>query len=731
MSQRYRKIFELPHNLYSEGCPAVVSAGVLSIDSQSGNVFIQLKIKNISPKTIIAAYVEITTLSVSGDVINEAVGYSYLDLNCARGEEFGSKTPLTLPDNRARSFSVRFTKFVFSDNSVTNISTFESEPIPESKKLKEIYDADCMRRLAEISNPHCNHIPFEYKDLRICSCTTVLHSNEEFCWFCGVKFNSLYKADPNELKKDGIYSLACQTLAEADAVKTNYKADTVTTVKNAAFSFAKQESMIYIHSADIDQKIAKYDSARTLFESISDWKDSAENIELCKDNAEQLSLDMAKRKETCLSETAAMKQKIIHGAKIGAIALGVIIIFSILNKFLFTPLSMYNDAIDSAEQGRYRTAYSILNDLGDFKDSPEKIIELKNQEAQEYISIGNYTKGYEILEEIGNLDAIKESKLQRGIKHLEEEDYDSAYSILTQILGYKNSAELINESKYTRGKAYITAGDFEQGYELLDQVATYKDSATIVKESKYTRAVANFSAGEFVAAYALFDQIPDYKDAKAIVDKSRYERGMAFLAAEDFKNAYDLLEKCVDYADTKKTLSNSRYARAEAFVGSGDYKSAAPLYEKVEAEFYPDAPSKYETYKTLADAQAKYGKGNYKDALELCEKIKGNSVADNMASSCHSYISRIESYCGTYTGTLFGDEETITVSYNYSTQEITIFSGRSYMKGSAKFDLNNPGKKYNYKSYGDSNSYYFQFISGQIRIKLHDSSDIYTFTKEN
>lgn len=104
MSERFTKLFSLPENLYSEGAPVVVSAGALLKDNQSAKVLVQLKIKNISDKTLKAVKVKIQSFDTVGNPLEEETEYEYLDLAVNRDEEFGQKVPIVLPSDSTRSF---------------------------------------------------------------------------------------------------------------------------------------------------------------------------------------------------------------------------------------------------------------------------------------------------------------------------------------------------------------------------------------------------------------------------------------------------------------------------------------------------------------------------------------------------------------------------------------------------------------------------------------------------
>lgn len=731
MAGKNIKVMELPRNLYFEGSPVIISSTSLLMNSADKKMFVAIKMRNLTDKTITSVDVEITPLGVTGKEIGSVIGHTYANLKCGRNEEFGEDVLVSIPSSNPRSLSVRLTGIEFDDGSVFEDNGCEYEAIPRPRPLKSHYNEFQLATFSKLFGSNGKYLPFEYKDLRVCTCGAILRSDENICFDCKNDFEKLISVDSEQLRKSGIYEKACETLSKADSGKLLTSMTDEATYRNALYLISNQKDRLFTYTNDVDNIIKTYASARKQFESIGDWEDSEEKIAYCNEKTEYYESVISKRKDKALADAEEMKKKILAGAKLGAkiaaVALVVILVFSFFNKILIAPLSEYNSAIEAAENGNYSEAYEILDDLGKFKDSPEKIKEIKNMEAQQLIENGEFTSAYIILEKIGNYEAIKENKLQRGIALINSGNYTDAYELLEEIAGYKTATEEIRKSKYERGKALIAEEKFDSGYALLEEIADYKDAKTLVLESKYSRAKAHLAAQEFDKAYALLDKIPEYKDAKAIVDKSRYERGTAILASGDFDGAVAILSHCLDYLDTKKLLSDDCYKKAEAFTAKGKYSEAAAYYEKVDAALYPDAPAKSQASKVLVDAKSKFDKGDYKSALAVCEKIKGNSAADSMASKCRTYINTIESYCGNYIGYSYGDPVILTVTYDYSTKKMKFKDDTyyTYRNGEVYFDVNNPNAKL-IRYYGDENSYYYQFNGNQLRVRLSDETEVFT-----
>lgn len=130
MSERYSKLFALPARTYAMGTAVVIIAGALLKDNQTGKVLVQLKIQNISNRSIKAVTAKIVPLDTVGNPLGETVDYQYLDLNVAWDMEFGQKIPVVLPNASTREIKVYISDVIFTDNTVWSTSGELWEQLP-------------------------------------------------------------------------------------------------------------------------------------------------------------------------------------------------------------------------------------------------------------------------------------------------------------------------------------------------------------------------------------------------------------------------------------------------------------------------------------------------------------------------------------------------------------------------------------------------------------------------
>lgn len=236
MSERYSKVFSLPENLYAEGAPVVIAAGALLKDNQTGRVVAQLKLRNISPKTIKAVTVRLFPMNTAGQPLGDAVRYEYLDLSSARDADFGSKSAIPMPDKTTRSFGIRVAEVIFADNSAWSNSNVIWEPLKKPEALGSRLDSEMVKQFRIEYGSGAKNFLLEQKDLWHCTCGAVNRQGETVCHSCQKSIYDLKNLDLETLKEHKEQRVAReqeQAAREAAAARENAKR-----IKKIAFPIA-------------------------------------------------------------------------------------------------------------------------------------------------------------------------------------------------------------------------------------------------------------------------------------------------------------------------------------------------------------------------------------------------------------------------------------------------------------------------------------------------------------
>ena len=288
MSERYGKVFSMPENLYAEGAPVIIAAGALLKDNQTGRVVAQLKLRNISPKTIKAVTVRLFPMNTAGQPLGDAVRYEYLDLSSNRDADFGSKSAIPMPDKTTRSFGIRVAEVIFADNSAWNANDAVWEPLEKPEALDSRLDSEMVKQFQIEYGSRAKNFLLEQKDLWHCICGAVNRREETVCHSCQKSIYDLKKLDLETLKEHKEQRVAKEReQAEKKAAATQKMIKVLATVLVVAAVFCIAASFVSdaikknnaYNEAALLMEQGKYEEAIEAFTALDGYKDSEEQIE--------------------------------------------------------------------------------------------------------------------------------------------------------------------------------------------------------------------------------------------------------------------------------------------------------------------------------------------------------------------------------------------------------------------------------------------------------------------
>ena len=202
MAERYSRLFTLPENLYTEGSPVIIAAGALLKDNQTGKVLAQLKLRSITEKDIQAVKIRLNLFDTALCPIGEPVMFDYLDLRAIRDTDFGQKTPVMVPESKARSYTAAVTEVVFSDKSTWTADGVEWEPLPRQKTLEGVFqDSELVKQYKIAVGSNFSYYPMQEKGLWFCACGAVNRVGKP-CHVCGRTLPELQAIDREQLVRD-------------------------------------------------------------------------------------------------------------------------------------------------------------------------------------------------------------------------------------------------------------------------------------------------------------------------------------------------------------------------------------------------------------------------------------------------------------------------------------------------------------------------------------------------
>ena len=221
MAERFQRVFLMDDVLYADECPIIIVAGALQKDTVSGKILAQLKMRNIGEDKISSCKVSIKAFENNGHEIEGVKNFSYLDLQVTPGEDFGSKTPIYLPNNTTRSFYASVDEIVFADKTVKEIGPVEWKSVPNQTSINEVLeDPEIIKQYGLEVKGDCKYVPEKRESLFLCTCGAINNVTNKKCYKCGRSYEEQIQAfDFSNLKEKTEMRLEVEKTKKEEALE--------------------------------------------------------------------------------------------------------------------------------------------------------------------------------------------------------------------------------------------------------------------------------------------------------------------------------------------------------------------------------------------------------------------------------------------------------------------------------------------------------------------------------
>lgn len=265
--------------------------------------------------------------------------------------------------------------------------------------------------------------------------------------------------------------------------------------------------------------------AASIFAKISDFNDADVQRKQC----EQLAKEAAKREQE--QKRKAKKVKFVVFS-IVAVVLAAIIMLAVN----LTKNSKYNDAISMKDSGQYPHSIRAFNNLGDYKDSSDQLVETVDQYINSLQEAEDYEAALEFLDSIGfNKTGRLEISFLYANALRKSGEYSKAMEFLDNIKGNEIVDNQKLEAKYQFAKMYMDERDYPKALYILQKLGTYEDCPSLIDSIHEASKIVSFYAGyddiAVIRADGCVDLIGDYittdlqEAAKQITDVSQVAVG--------------------------------------------------------------------------------------------------------------------------------------------------------------------------------------------------------------
>lgn len=439
---RYSTLCRLPGNLYETGSPVLISAGALLRDDQIGRVLAQLKFKSLCDKEIKAIKVDLHTYDISGDELESVSGFQYLDLNAFRGDYFGDRKAIPVPNPVTRSIGVCVRSVLFADGTAWLCDN--TEPwiaLPHPVPLTEMLDsAELAGQYVRETSERSRFAPCELEDLWYCACGSVNKEDEAYCPACGVERSQIFGALDEELLEENYIKWVKQHDMDSSVEQIHTKKKKSKFFKVllillpillviAGGIFAVMQyvlPMLAYKRADEKLALHDFDGAIEGFTALGDYQDSADKVIAARYGAavelmEQGELDKAKVEFILLGNYEDCQERIKKCDYIAAEKL-----FAAKNydaaREAFLALGDYSDAAERADAALYSKAMDLAS-----QGSNDEAVAI-------FRSLGTYADSE------AQIEAIRQAEIDQVNRYIRQNKFDEAWAAYEKLEDYHPAA---------------------------------------------------------------------------------------------------------------------------------------------------------------------------------------------------------------------------------------------------------------------------------------------------
>ncbi len=280
------------------------------------------------------------------------------------------------------------------------------------------------------------------------------------------------------------------------------------------------------------------------------WQDAYSNAEK----------ELIEVKEIAVKKAKKKKRKTVAFISVSAV---FVVAFAVLFYIFLLPQLRYNNALSCIKDGNYDKAIEIFTDLGNYKDSADRIYRTKYDVALRLYGNEKYEDAYLLFDGLGDyrdsLGLKKECVYKNALTLLNSGKWAEAKEKLLSLSNYKDAGKYIKECDYQLGLIAVNNQKWENAVEIFSSLGDYKDSEEQFILSNYNKAKSLHKSGKYKEAVKIFDELADYEDSNSLKFTSMYAYVKGHLSAEDSLTFEYLSILVKENWEESKTIYKSLY----------------------------------------------------------------------------------------------------------------------------------------------------------------------------
>ena len=381
--------------------------------------------------------------------------------------------------------------------------------------------------------------------------------------------------------------------------------------------------------------------ARTLYESISGFKDADSQIQTCREKAERIKYTNAYERAIALRGERACEKVASEWEALANTFEGI----------------TWQDAVQRADQCREAAekvreqAYAEAIQKLESAETPQDCDNAK----QRLIELGLYRdatrqadccdqKKAQLQVQINAKNEASRKRVEAQAKAVATKWRNRTIRIFALITAIAAGATLYVKvikpnSIYNTAVTAMKAGQYDDAIVTFKILGDYKDAATQVVECQYQKGVTLLASGNYDDASTTFGAISEYKDAATQVLECQYQKGVALLALGNYDDASTTFGAISEYKDAATQVVECQYQKGVTLLASGNYDDASTMFGAI-SEYKDAATQALESI--FQKALAQYQNGDYDASYHTFSSIPGYNGVNNLLATDDNLIAAAE-----------------------------------------------------------------------------------------
>jgi len=284
----------------------------------------------------------------------------------------------------------------------------------------------------------------------------------------------------------------------------------------------------------------------------------------------------------CEEDMTKRRKRIRRNVKIAAVAsivFALCVATFIIVTSMIIPGLKYNSAKALMANGDYEEAIMKFEDLGEYKDSSDQLVESKYLSAVDLLSNKKYQEAENAFVYLGNYkdsnNQAKQAKYSKAQDLLANKQYDEASALFAELGDYRDSVDQLDLAKYNKAQDLLANKQYDEASALFAELGDYRDSVDQLDQlylAEYNKAQDLLANKQYGEASELFAELGDYRDSPDQFIESQYLLAQKHIEASEYSKASEILMHILNYKE-----SSDLYYSIENSIVSASYRYTVGL----------------------------------------------------------------------------------------------------------------------------------------------------------